>query len=63
MNETSPQRVLRYQRSSYTSTVIVFDANLNLHSVEQLREWTRDGVQFSVIDVETDEDVTQVLLA
>ena len=51
-----------YQRSSYTSTAIVFDSDLNLHSVEQLRELARVGVQFNIVDVETDEDVTQTLL-
>ena len=55
--------VLKYQRSSYTSNAIVFDADLNLHSLEQLRELARDGVQFSVVDVETEEGVTKVLLA
>jgi hypothetical protein len=54
--------VLKYQRSSYTSTAIVFDSDLNLHSVEQLRELARVGVQFNIVDVETDEDVTQTLL-
>jgi len=41
----------------------VFDADLNLHSLEQLRELARDGVQFSIVDVETEEGVTKVLLA
>ena len=36
---------------------------LNLHSLEQLRELARDGVQFSIVDVETEEGVTKVLLA
>jgi hypothetical protein len=63
MTETPCLTVLKYQRSSYTSTAIVFDSDLNLHSVEQLRELARVGVQFDIVDVETDEDVTQTLLA
>ena len=59
MTETPCLTVLKYQRSSYTSTAIVFDSDLNLHSVEQLRELARVGVQFNIVDVETDEDVTQ----
>ena len=55
--------VLKYQRSTYTSNAIVFDADLNLHSLEQLRELARDGVQFSIVDVETEEGVTKVLPA
>jgi polyhydroxyalkanoate synthesis regulator protein len=41
----------------------VFDAELNLLSIEELRELVRDGAQFSIFDVETDEDVTKILLA
>jgi hypothetical protein len=63
MTETPCPTVLKYQRSSYTSNAIVFDADLNLHSLEQLRELARDGVQFSIVDVETEEGVTKVLLA
>ena len=61
MTETPCPTVLKYQRS--TSNAIVFDADLNLHSLEQLRELARDGVQFSIVDVETEEGVTKVLLA
>jgi hypothetical protein len=63
MRETPLPTILKYQRSSYTSNAIVFDSNLDLHSIGQLREWMRDGLPFSIVDVETDEDVTQVLLA
>ena len=31
--------------------------------VDELREWQRQGVAFRVLDGETGEDVTQVLLA
>jgi polyhydroxyalkanoate synthesis regulator protein len=63
MRETPFQGFLKYQRSSYTTNAIVFDADLNLHSIEELRELVRDGARFSIIDVETDEDVTKILLA
>jgi hypothetical protein len=55
MTEAPCPTVLKYQRSSYTSNAIVFDADLNLHSLEQLRELARDGVQLSIVDVETEE--------
>jgi polyhydroxyalkanoate synthesis regulator protein len=32
-------------------------------TVDDLREWLRDGIGFWVQDVETGEDVTRVLLA
>jgi hypothetical protein len=62
IKQTLP-KVLQYQRSRVTPRAVLFDANLDLHSVEQLRRWQRDGVSFSVIDTETDEDITQILLA
>jgi polyhydroxyalkanoate synthesis regulator protein len=50
--------VKRYARSR------LYDAtNQNYVTVEQLREWVSKGVAFSVIDTETGEDVTSVLLA
>jgi hypothetical protein len=56
-----PPVLLRYQRSEITPRAVLFDANLDLHSIDQLRRWRRDGVPFTVID--TDEDITQILLA
>ena len=32
-------------------------------TVEELREWVERGVSFAVIDAETGNDITQVLLA
>ena len=58
-----PPVLLRYQRSKITPRAVLFDANLDLHSIDQLRRWRRDGVPFTVIDTETDEDITQILLA
>jgi hypothetical protein len=42
---------------------VFFDANLDLLSFDQLRRWQRDGVPFTVIDADTDQDITQILLA
>ena len=42
---------------------MLFDANLDLYNLEQLRRWRRDRVAFAVIDIETDEDITKILLA
>ena len=50
--------VKRYARSR------LYDAaNRRYVSVEQLRGWMADGIAFAVIDGETGEDVTRVLLA
>ena len=53
-----PILVKRYARSRLYDT-----RNQCYVSVEQLREWAARGVAFSVIDTETGNDVTKVLLA
>lgn len=50
--------VKRYARSRLYDT-----HNQSYVSVEQLRRWADDGVAFSVIDTESNTDVTAVLLA
>jgi hypothetical protein len=50
-------------RSRINPRAVLFDANLDLLSFDQLRRWHRDGVPFTVIDAETDQDITQILLA
>jgi polyhydroxyalkanoate synthesis regulator protein len=32
-------------------------------TIDELRDWAREGIIFTVLDVETGEDVTRVLLA
>jgi len=55
---TDPILIKRYARSR------LYDAaNGRYVTVEELRQWRRDGVWFIVRDVETDADVTRVLLA
>jgi hypothetical protein len=56
-------RMLRYQRSRVYPRAIMFDVNLDLHTIDELRCWQREGVPFTVIDTETDEDITRILLA
>ena len=53
-----PILVKRYARSRLYDTRSQFYV-----SVEQLRGWAARGVAFSVIDTETGNDVTKVLLA
>ena len=53
-----PILVRRYARSRLYDTV----AKRYL-SVEDLRQWRKDGVSFQVQDNETGEDITRVLLA
>jgi polyhydroxyalkanoate synthesis regulator protein len=50
--------VRRYSRSRLYDTI----AGRYL-SVDDLRQWLKDGVRFEVRDSETGEDITRVLLA
>jgi polyhydroxyalkanoate synthesis regulator protein len=50
--------VKRYARSRLYDT-----ASRRYVSVEQLRGWAAEGVAVAVIDAETGEDITSVLLA
>ena len=42
---------------------MLYDERLDLRSIEELRNWAADGVDFVIIDSESGEDVTRVLLA
>jgi len=52
-----------FDGAKVTSRAVLFDPNLDLYNLEQLRRWRRDRVAFAVIDIETDEDITKILLA
>ncbi len=50
--------IKRYARSRLYDTI-----NRRYVTLDELREWQRLGVSFVVMDVETDANVTRVLLA
>jgi polyhydroxyalkanoate synthesis regulator protein len=54
----TPILIKRYARSRLYDTV-----KGRYVTVDELRQWQRDGVAFIVRDVETGADVTRVLLA
>jgi len=56
-------RVVRFHRHRYAPRAVLFDEELELRSIDELREWAARDVDFVVIDTETGEDVTRVLLA
>ena len=58
MPNPAPILVKRYARSRFYDT-----AALRYVSVDELRQWRHDQVAFVVIDAETGDDVTRVLLA
>jgi polyhydroxyalkanoate synthesis regulator protein len=57
-NANPPITVKRYARSRLYDTV-----NLRYVTVEMLLAWSAAGTAVAVIDAETGEDVTRVLLA
>jgi hypothetical protein len=55
--------VVRFHRHRYAPRAVLFDANLDLHEIDELRGWADRGVDFVVIDDETGEDITRIFLA
>jgi polyhydroxyalkanoate synthesis regulator protein len=54
----SPILIKRYARSR------LYDPSRPRYvTVDELRDWERKGIIFTVLDVETGEDITRVLLA
>jgi polyhydroxyalkanoate synthesis regulator protein len=57
------QWIITFHRHRYSSRAVLYDEFLQIKSVEELRAWDAKGVAFVVLDSETGEDVTRVLLA
>jgi polyhydroxyalkanoate synthesis regulator protein len=57
------RQVITFHRHQHTPRAVLFDERLDLVSIEELRAWVAHGVDFLVIDSETGEDVTRILLA
>jgi hypothetical protein len=58
----SPIR-LKYFRSTMYPRSILVDEELNPHGFEEIVDWARRKIDFVVIDAETGEDITAILLA
>ncbi len=56
-------RIIKFHRHRYAPRAMLFDEELELRSIDELREWAARAADFVVIDSETGEDVTRVLLA
>jgi polyhydroxyalkanoate synthesis regulator protein len=55
--------VITFHRHRYTARAVLYDEFLQLKSIEDLKAWAAQGVDFVVVDSETGEDVTRVLLS
>jgi hypothetical protein len=56
-------RIIKFHRHRCAPRAVLFDEELELRSIDELREWAARTADFVVIDSETGEDVTRVLLA
>jgi polyhydroxyalkanoate synthesis regulator protein len=56
-------RIIKFHRHRHAQRAVLYDEQLDLRSLEDLRDWAALGVDFVVIDSETGEDVTRVVLA
>jgi polyhydroxyalkanoate synthesis regulator protein len=56
-------RVLKFHRYARAQRAVVYDSELNLFDIEDLRLLAARKVDFVVIDGETGDDITRVLLA
>ena len=57
------RRIVKFHRHRHAQRAVLYDEQLDLLSLEELRDWADQGVDFVVLDSETGEDVTRVLLA
>jgi hypothetical protein len=62
MSSRRPIRIT-FMRSRVSPRAFLIDANLDLHSLEELRAWARRKKAFVIIDGSTGEDITRILLA
>jgi polyhydroxyalkanoate synthesis regulator protein len=55
--------LIKFHRHRYGPGAVLYDPELELHTVDDLRDWASRNVNFIVIDSDTGEDITRVLLA
>jgi hypothetical protein len=54
---------LKFVRSTIDARSILVDEELNPHGFDEIHKWAKRKIDFVVIDADTGEDVTRVLLA
>ena len=57
------QWVITFHRHRTAGRAVLYDEFLKLRSLEELRAWAAQGVSFVVLDSETGDDITRILLA
>jgi hypothetical protein len=54
---------LKFVRSTIDPRSILVDEELNLHGFDEVHNWAKRKINFVVIDADTGEDITRILLA
>jgi hypothetical protein len=54
---------LKFVRSAIDPRSILVDEELNLHGFDEVHDWAKRQIDFVVIDADTGEDITRILLA
>jgi hypothetical protein len=54
---------LKFVRSTIDPRSILVDEELNPHGFDEIRGWAKRKINFVVIDADSGEDITRVLLA
>jgi polyhydroxyalkanoate synthesis regulator protein len=42
---------------------VLYDADLNFRTLDELREWAARGIEFTIVDAGSGEDLTRIMLA
>ena len=54
---------LKFIRSTIDPRAILVDEELNSHGFDEIQKWAKRKINFVVIDADTGEDITRILLA
>ena len=54
---------LKFVRSTIDPRSVLIDEELNLHGFDEVYRWAKRKINFVVIDADTGEDITRILLA
>ena len=54
---------LKFVRSTIDPRSVLIDEELNLRGFDEVHSWAKRKIDFVVIDADTGEDITRILLA
>lgn len=62
-NRRSEAIRLKFIRSTIDPRSVLVDEKLNLRGFDEIDDWAKRKINFVVIDADTGEDITRILLA